>query len=75
MVKNVQKWSKMVKNEVKIIILIQIRELCLLSKSVLLNRRDASRCRDLGAFLPGLELFLKLQNLLNLTLIRCQFVL
>ncbi len=37
-------------------------------RPVLLNRRD------LGAFLSGLELFLKLQNLLNLTLIRCQFV-
>jgi len=39
-------------------------------RPVLLNRRDASQYRDLGAFLPGLELFLKLHNLPNLTLIR-----
>ncbi len=30
---------------------------CLWSKSAFLNRRDASRYRDLEAFLPGLEIF------------------
>ena len=33
-----------------------------LSKAVFLNRRDASRYRDLETFLPGLEIFLKLQQ-------------
>jgi len=38
-------------------------------RPVFLNRRDASRYRDLEAFLPGLELFLKLCNSLNSALI------
>ncbi len=35
---------------------------------VFLNRRDASRYRDLEAFLPGVELFLIAHNFLNFTL-------
>jgi len=31
--------------------------------AVFLNRRDASRYRDLEAFLPGLDLFLKLKKM------------
>ncbi len=45
-----------------------------MSSSVFLNRRDASRYRDLDAFLPGLELFLKLYNSLNSALIGYQLV-
>jgi hypothetical protein len=43
------------------------------SRPVFLNRRDASRYRDLEAFLPGLELFLKLYNTLNSAFISYQF--
>jgi hypothetical protein len=37
-------------------------------KSVFLNRRDASRYRDLETFLPGLELIFKTLKFWNFTL-------
>ena len=44
------------------------------TRSAFLNRRDASRYRDLETFLPGLEIFLKIQNLPNFTFNKTQIV-